>query len=93
MDNLLSIIIVVLNDQHKIENTIISILNQKITKREIIVIDGGSTDGTLEILKKYKNNFKKLISEKDDGLYYAMNKALQYVDGNALLFFKTGDLL
>ena len=87
----LSIITVVLNDHHNIEKTIQSILNQNI-KLEYIVVDGSSTDGTLEIIEKYKDNIDILISQKDSGIYNAMNKAIEMASGEWICFMNSGDV-
>ena len=87
----LSTITVVLNDHHNIEKTIQSILNQNI-KLEYIVVDGSSTDGTLEIIEKYKDNIDILISQKDSGIYNAMNKAIEMASGEWICFMNSGDV-
>jgi len=79
----LSIITVVLNAAATIERTISSVITQEFAgELEYIVIDGGSTDGTLEILQRYKSAFAQLISESDHGLYDAMNKGLKLATGD-----------
>lgn len=87
----LSIITVVLNDKDNIEETIKSVINQKINL-EFIIIDGGSTDGTLEIIKKYDNFINLWISEKDNGIYDAMNKGIIFSTGNFIGIINSGDL-
>ena len=87
----LSIITVVLNDHHNIEKTIQSIFYQNI-KLEYIVVDGRSTDGTLEIIEKYKDNIDILISQKDSGIYNAMNKAIEMASGEWICFMNSGDV-
>ena len=72
----LSVITVVYNNVRDIERTMLSVLNQTWPNIEYIIVDGLSTDGTLEIINRYKNKIAKLISEKDDGIYDAMNKGL-----------------
>lgn len=76
---LLTIITVVYNDISYIEQTMLSVLNQTYPNIEYIVIDGGSTDGTVEVIKKYAGRLTYLISEPDGGIYPAMNKALDIV--------------
>ncbi len=87
----LSIITVVFNDVKHIEKTIQSVLQQTFTDYEYIVVDGASTDGTLDIIKKYKD---KLIlkSEPDRGIYDAMNKGLAMARGEYVVFLNSGDL-
>lgn len=86
----ISIITVVLNDVTGIESTLLSILNQSFKDVEYIVVDGGSTDGTLDIIKKYPVRW---VSEKDNGIYYAMNKGLKMATGEFVWFLNSGDLL
>ncbi len=89
----LSIITVVLNDVEHIEDTILSVINQDFDSIEYIVIDGQSTDGTLDILYKYSTHIDQLVSEKDNGLYDAMNKGLGLASGKYVLFLNSGDQL
>ncbi len=86
----LSIITVVLNDRSHIEGTIYSVLSQMFRDYEYIIIDGGSTDGTLDIINKYSDSIR-LISEPDNGLYDAMNKGLEYARGEYVYFLNSGD--
>lgn len=86
-----SIITVVFNSERFLENTINSIINQTYPNIEYIIIDGGSTDGTIDIIKKYEEYITKWISEKDNGLYYAMNKGIQMATGDYLWFINSGD--
>jgi len=74
---LVSIITVVLNNKKFLGKSILSVLNQNYKNIELIIIDGGSTDGTLDIIKKYKSKINFFISEKDNGLYDAMNKGIK----------------
>lgn len=87
----LSVITIVYNNVRDIERTLLSVLGQTYTNIEYIVIDGGSTDGTLEILKKYESRLGRLVSEKDNGIYDAMNKGLALAQGDYLLFMNSGD--
>jgi glycosyltransferase involved in cell wall biosynthesis len=87
----LSIITVVYNNVKDIERTILSVLNQTYTNIEYIVIDGQSTDGTMEVIRQYQNRISQLISEKDKGIYDAMNKGLAVATGNYVLFMNSGD--
>ena len=88
---LLSVITVVYNNVEHIERTILSIVNQTYSAIEYIVIDGGSTDGTLEILNRFKKNIAVLISEPDNGIYDAMNKGLKMATGEYVVFMNSGD--
>ena len=86
-----SVITVVYNNARGIEQTIKSVINQSYKNLEYIVIDGGSTDGTLTILNKYKENIHTLISEPDKGIYDAMNKGLNASTGDYVLFMNSAD--
>ncbi|MBS1502266.1 MAG: glycosyltransferase [Bacteroidetes bacterium] len=88
----LSIITVVYNDLAHIERTMLSVLRQNYANIEYLVIDGLSTDGTLDIIGKYKDRIT-LVSEKDNGIYDAMNKGLKLATGDYLLFMNSGDEL
>lgn len=87
----LSVITIVYNNAAAIERTMLSVLNQSYKNIEYVVIDGASTDGTLNIIKKYENRLAKLISEKDKGIYDAMNKGLALASGDYVLFMNSGD--
>ena len=87
----LSIITVVYNDKSNIEETIRSVIYQTYTNIEYIIIDGGSTDGTIDIIKKYKDKIDYFISEKDNGIYDAMNKGIRIATGNYINFMNSGD--
>jgi glycosyltransferase involved in cell wall biosynthesis len=86
----LSVITVVYNNAKDIESTMLSVLNQTYHHIEYILVDGLSTDGTLEIIKKYQDKII-LISEKDNGIYDAMNKGLAESTGDYVLFMNSGD--
>ncbi|MFN0291677.1 glycosyltransferase family 2 protein [Pedobacter helvus] len=87
----LSVITIVYNNAAAIERTMLSVLNQSYKNIEYIVIDGASTDGTLTIVKQYEKRLAKLISEKDKGIYDAMNKGLAQASGDYVLFMNSGD--
>ncbi|MCI5137919.1 MAG: glycosyltransferase [Candidatus Electrothrix sp. AR1] len=91
-DPIYSIITVSLNARQGIEKTARSISTQQCDAFEWIVIDGGSTDGTLQFLEREKG-VNRLVSELDDGIYDAMNKGIQYARGSYCLFLNAGDLL
>lgn len=88
-----SIITVCLNCENVLEDTIKSVLNQTYKNIQYVIVDGESKDNTLDIIKKYKkyNNFIKYISEKDNGIYYAMNKGINISDGDIIFFLNAGD--
>lgn len=87
----ISVVTVVFNGSKVIEETILSVINQTYKNVEYIIIDGQSTDGTQEIIKKYKGQISHYISEKDNGVYEAMNKALKIASGEFLIFMNAGD--
>lgn len=88
----LSIITIVLNDKQNIEKTIESILSQNVDLGYII-IDGGSTDGTLDVIKKYRDKINVLVSEKDNGIVDAFNKGLGLATGDIIGIVNSGDFL
>jgi glycosyltransferase involved in cell wall biosynthesis len=88
---LISIITVVFNGEQFLEETIRSVINQNYDNVEYIIIDGGSTDGTLNIIKKYEDKISYWVSEKDGGIYDAMNKALDVASGVWINFMNAGD--
>ena len=87
----LSVITIVYNNVRDIERTMLSVFNQTYANIEYIIVDGASTDGTLEVIKRYENLILKLISEKDEGIYDAMNKGLAAATGDYVLFMNSGD--
>lgn len=89
----LSIITINFNDAAGLEKTISSVVAQKFKDYEFIVIDGGSTDGSAEILNKYKDNITFSVSEKDNGIYNAQNKGIDKATGKYCLFLNSGDFL
>lgn len=90
----ISVITVALNAVDKIEETICNVMQQRYKAVEYIVIDGGSTDGTVGILEMYKQsgNIDCFICEKDDGIYDAMNKGIAAATGDLIGFLNAGDL-
>jgi len=91
MSKKLSVITICYNIKDEIERTCESIVNQTNKNFEWIVVDGGSTDGTVEILNKYKKHIDVLISEPDKGIYNAMNKGIKRATGEFLNFMNGGD--
>jgi glycosyltransferase involved in cell wall biosynthesis len=87
----LSVITIVYNNVRDIERTILSVLNQSYPHLEYIIIDGASTDGTLEVINRYRSRVEKVISEPDKGIYDAMNKGLAQATGDYVLFINSGD--
>jgi glycosyltransferase involved in cell wall biosynthesis len=89
----ISIITVVRNGVNTLESCIQSVTDQSYEGVEFIVIDGGSTDGTLDILRRYDGKITFWSSESDRGLYDAMNKGTRYVTGDRILFLGSDDIL
>ena len=92
-DTLISIVTVSYNAVLTIEQTILSVINQTYPNVEYIIIDGGSTDGTVDIIKKYANKIAYWVSEPDKGIYDAMNKGGIRATGTFIQFHNAGDWL
>jgi glycosyltransferase involved in cell wall biosynthesis len=90
---LLTIITINYNNVDGLEKTMNSVFNQTYVEYEYIVIDGGSTDGSYEVLQNYDEKINYWISEKDKGIYNAMNKGIETSSGRYLLFLNSGDFL
>lgn len=90
---LVTVITVVLNRAHCFEKCIQSVLSQSYSNLEYIVIDGTSSDGTIDLLQKYNDFIDYWISEPDNGLYYAMNKAIDVATGDWLYFIGSDDVM
>ncbi len=88
---LISIITVVFNGEKSLKKTICSVLAQTYENIEYIIIDGGSTDGTIDVIKHYENQINNWISEPDDGVYDAMNKGLILASGQWVNFLNAED--
>ena len=88
-----TIITVTLNSARFLEDCIRSVIAQDYSDIEHIVVDGGSTDGTLEIVEKYKSHIAKWISEKDDGMYDAINKGMKMAGGDIIGVLNSDDML
>ena len=87
-----SVITVVYNDAELLEKTIKSVISQSHKNVEYIVIDGGSTDETLDVIKQYEDYITHWVSEKDSGIYDAMNKGIDLANGDWLNFMNAGDV-
>lgn len=89
----ISIITVALNSAKYIESNIQSVMDQTYKNREHIIIDGNSTDGTVDIIRKYENSIDYWISEPDVGIAEAMNKGIDQATGDYVLFLNSDDYL
>ena len=89
---LISVITIVFNGSERLEQTIQSVINQNHNNFEYIIIDGGSTDNTVDIIRKYEDRISYWKSEKDNGIYDAMNKGIELAAGQWLSFMNCGDL-
>lgn len=88
---LVSIVTVVYNGQKHLEETILSVINQTYDNVEYIIIDGGSSDGTLDIIRKYEHAIDYWVSEKDKGIYDAMNKGIRLSNGEIIGLINADD--
>ncbi len=88
----ISIITVNLNNAAGLSHTIQSVLNQSFKDYEYLIIDGGSTDGSVDIIKKNSDKISYWVSEPDKGIYNAMNKGIRASKGAYLLFLNSGDI-
>lgn len=87
----ISVITVVYNGAETIEETIQSVLSQSYGDIQYIVIDGASTDGTIDIIKKYQGKIDQVVSEPDEGIYDAMNKGIALASGDVVGFLNADD--
>ncbi len=87
----ISIITAVYNRADVIEDCIKSVLSQSYKNIEHIIIDGGSTDGALEVIERYRNGISKIVSEPDDGIYDALNKGIRLATGDIIGFLHADD--
>lgn len=86
-----TIVTVTYNCVDLLEGTIKSILSQTFNDYEYIIIDGGSTDGTIDVINKYKTKLSFWCSEKDNGIFDAMNKGINHANGEWINFMNAGD--
>lgn len=87
----ISVITVCYNSVSTIEATILSVLQQSYATIEYIVVDGDSNDGTKSVLEKYRDKITKIVSEKDKGLYDALNKGIKLATGDVIAFLHADD--
>ncbi|MGA7104656.1 MAG: glycosyltransferase family 2 protein [Candidatus Deferrimicrobiaceae bacterium] len=88
---LISVITVVYNSDKFLEEAIRSVFNQEYDNIEYLIIDGGSTDGTLDIIRKYQDRIDHWVSEPDNGIYDAMNKGIALASGDLIAFLNSDD--
>ncbi len=86
-----SVITINFNNKDGLNHTINSVISQTNTDYEFIIIDGGSTDGSVDIIRKYEKNITYWVSEKDYGIYHAMNKGVVQAHGDYCIFMNSGD--
>ena len=89
----ITVVIATMNVEGIIQETLDSIIAQTFTDFEIIIVDGGSTDGTLEILAAYESHVSRIIQGPDEGIYDAWNKATQFVNSDWVQYLGAGDIL
>lgn len=92
MNSKISVITAVFNNRDTVAVAIDSVLSQDCENVELIVIDGGSTDGTLDVLKTFADQIGVLVSEPDQGIYDALNKGIQHATGDVVGFLHSDDL-
>lgn len=86
-----SVITAVLSNRRYLSDAIESVLGQTHTDIEYIIVDGGSTDGTIELVQSYGDKINKFISEKDKGVYYALNKGIAMASGEVIALLHSDD--
>ena len=87
----ISIITIVFNDVAHLESTILSVINQDYANIDYVIIDGGSKDGSVDLIKKYNSKISYWSSEPDKGIYDAMNKGIKAAKGDYIWFLNSGD--
>jgi glycosyltransferase involved in cell wall biosynthesis len=88
----ISVITITYNSQHTVEDTIQSVLSQDYPDVEYIIVDGLSKDGTMEVVNRYRHRLSKVISEKDRGLYDALNKGIGLATGDVIGMLHSDDI-
>ena len=86
-----SVVTINYNNKDGLRRTIKSVISQNYTDFEYIIIDGGSTDGSVDIIREYAENISFWVSESDNGIYHAMNKGTNHASGDYLIFMNSGD--
>ncbi len=87
----ISVVTINYNNADGLEDTIKSVVCQSYSDFEYIIIDGGSTDGSVDVIRKFENEIDYWVSEKDTGIYHAMNKGVTKVHGDYCVFLNSGD--
>lgn len=90
--NTITVITINYNNKSGLEKTFLSVFNQTNKNFEYIVIDGGSGDGSVNLLEDYKRHISYFVSENDKGIYHAMNKGIKVATGDFLIFMNSGDV-
>lgn len=90
---MISIITINFNNKNGLIKTLNSVISQTCKEFEWIIIDGGSTDGSKELLENYSEHITYWVSEPDNGIYHAMNKGIRVAKGDYLQFLNSGDYL
>ena len=90
---LISILVPIYRIEQYLGTCIESLLKQTYKNIEYVLVDGASTDGTMQIVELYRGNFHAIVSEPDRGIYNAMNKGLNLVSGDYVIFVNSGDCL
>lgn len=88
---LISVVSVCLNDREGLEKTIKSVINQVYDNIEFLIVDGGSYDGSTDVIKKYAEFIDYWVSEPDGGIYFGMNKGIKKASGKWIIFMNSGD--
>ena len=89
----ISIVTIAYNCESEIEETILSVINQKYEKKEYIIIDGASKDGTMAVVERYRDKIDVIVSEPDKGRSDAFNKGIAKTTGDYIVMMNAGDLL
>ena len=90
----LTVVSICLNNKEGLEKTIQSVINQTFfDKIEYVIIDGGSTDGSKEVIEQYQDMLAYWCSEPDGGIFPAMNKSIEHINGDYALYLNSGDIL
>lgn len=89
----LSIITINYNNSIGLRKTIESVVSQTDNTFEYIIVDGGSSDGSVDIIKQYADKVSQWVSERDGGIYNAMNKGVRMAHGEYIMFLNSGDIL